>query len=140
MKPLPKYLDSIRNFPHPKKIGDIRAWFGLVNQVAHYGKLIEIMAPFKPLLSPKTPFYWDDILENAFQASKVEVIKAIEHGVQILDPKRRTCFSPNWSKLGIGYWLRQKYCQYISDTPDCCETGWKITLAGSRFLRTAEQR
>ena len=116
-----------------KLIGDIRAWFGLVNQVAHCGKLIEITAPFKALLSPKTPFRWDEVLEDAFQASELELIEAIKHGVQIFDPKRKTCLSPDWSKVGIGYRLRQKYC-------DCCENGWKITLAGSRFLRAAEQR
>ena len=36
VKPLPKYLDSIRSFPQPKGIADVRAWFGLVNQVSHY--------------------------------------------------------------------------------------------------------
>ena len=112
----------------------------MVNQVAHYGKLIEIMAPFKVLLSPKTPFRWDEVLEDAFQASKLELIEAIKHGVQIFDPKRKTCLSPDWSKVGIGYWLRQKYCDCVSDTPDCCENGWKITLADSRFLRATEQR
>ena len=37
-------------------------------------------------------------------------------------------------------WLRQKYCDCESDKPDCCPSGWKITLAGSRFLKDAEQR
>ena len=35
VQPLPKYLESIRSFPKPKSIADIRAWFGLVNQVSH---------------------------------------------------------------------------------------------------------
>ena len=52
VKPLPKYLDAIRNFPRPANISDIRSWFGLVNQVSHYAKLTDLMAPFKPLLSP----------------------------------------------------------------------------------------
>ena len=29
-------------------------------------------------------------------------------GVLIYDPQRRTCLCPDWSKTGIGYWLRQK--------------------------------
>ena len=32
VKPLPKYIDSIRNFPRPANITDIRAWFDLVNR------------------------------------------------------------------------------------------------------------
>ena len=138
VKPLPKYLNAIRDFPRPKNIKDIRAWFGLINQVSHYGRLTEIMAPFKPLLSPKTRFFWSDELEHAFQESKIQLVEAIQHGVQIFDPKLPTCLTPDWSKKGIGYWLRQKYCDCSSEVPGCCEDGWKITLVGSRFLKDAE--
>ena len=46
----------------------------------------------------------------------------------------------NWSKVGIGYFLLQKHCMCKSEVPDCCVDGWKITLAGSRFLQSAESR
>ena len=36
VKPLPKYLDGIRNFPRPTNISDVRSFFGLVNRVSHY--------------------------------------------------------------------------------------------------------
>ena len=140
VKPLDKYLETIRSFPQPKNVSDIRAWFGLVNQVSHYSKLTDLMKPFKPFLSPKTPFLRTEELKHAFEQSKIELIKAIEHGVRIFDPLHKTCLTPDWSKTGIGYWLRQKYCSCSSDTPDCCNTGWRITLAGSRFLKNAEQR
>lgn len=140
VRPLPKYLEAIQCFPRPKKIADVRAWFGLVNQVSHYGRLTTIMAPFKPLLSTKTPFCWTSELDDAFANSKLELINAIKDGVRIFDSTRRTCLTPDWSKSGIGYWLRQKHCNCASLTPDCCDHGWKITLAGSRFLRSAEQR
>ena len=140
VKPLPKYLNAIREFPRPQNIRDVRAWFGLINQVSRYGQLTDIMAPFKPLLSPKTKFFWSEDLELAFQDSKQKLIDAIQQGVHIFDPTRRTCLTPDWSKKGVGYWLRQKYCQCDSETPDCCPSGWKITLAGSRFLKDAEQR
>ena len=35
VKPLPKYLDAIRDFPRPTNISDVCSWLGLVNQVAH---------------------------------------------------------------------------------------------------------
>ena len=54
VKPLPKYLDAIKKFTRPTSISDIRAWFGLVNQVSHYAQLTALMTPLKPLLSPKT--------------------------------------------------------------------------------------
>ena len=93
VRPLAKYMDAITSFPRPRTIGDIRAWFGLVNQVSHYNKLNTIMAPFKDLLSPKTPFRWTDELDECFTKSKSELIEAIKNGVQIFDPKRQTCLN-----------------------------------------------
>ena len=139
VKPLPKYIDAIANFRRPSNISDARSWFGLVNQVSHYAKLTDLMAPFKPLLSPKARFKWDDTLEEAFQQSKLEIVKAIKEGVTIFDPYRVTSLSPDWSKTGIGYFLYQKYCDCPSVVTTCCNGGWRITLAGSRFLHKAEQ-
>ena len=139
--PLPKHIKAIEDFPTPSNITDVRAWFGLVNQVAHYGRMIDIMAPFKPLLSPKHKFAWSPELDSAFVQSKEVIIKSISKGLAIYDPKRMTCLETDYSGIGLGYWLRQKYCACDSTTPDCkCEDGWKITLVGSRFLRDAEKR
>ena len=140
VKPLAKYLDAIATFPRPTSISDVRAWFGLVNQVSHYGRTTRLMEPFKPLLSPKTPFYWSPELEKAFTHSKTAISDEIREGVQIFDPSRRTCLSPDWSTTGVGYWLHQQHCSCRALTPGCCPGGWRVTLAGSRFLRDAEKR
>ena len=140
IEPLPKYIDAITNFPTPKSITDIRSWFGLVNQVSNYAKLSPVMAPFRPFLSPKTPFVWTTELDDAFQESKQLIVEAIREGVRIFDPKRRTCLRTDWCKKGIGYILSQKHCQCTySSLPTCCPDGWKITLAGSRFCNASEQ-
>ena len=138
VKPLPKYLDAIKNFPRPTNISDVRSWFGLVNQVAHYAKLVDIMAPFKPLLSPKVKFKWDDELEEAFEESKLAIVEAIKEGVEIFDPEKKTVICTDYSKTGVGYFLYQKTCDCKSDITSCCPTGWRVTLAGSRFLHQAE--
>lgn len=140
IEPLPKYLDAIRDFPTPTSTTDIRSWFGLVNQVANYAQLRETMSPFKPFLSPRHKFSWSAELDNAFKASKEAIITAIRHGVEIFDMKRRTCLRPDWSCQGIGYFVLQKYCNCPSDAPDCFPEGWRVTLAGSRFLSPTEQR
>ena len=137
---LPKYLDAIRDFPSPTSTTDIRSWFGLVNQVTNYAQLRDTMAPFKPFLSPRCKFAWSNELEAAFQASKNAIVEAIREGVEIFDIQRRTCLRPDWSNRGIGYFLLQQHCSCSSGLPDCCPGGWRITLAGSRFLSSAEQR
>ena len=140
IEPLPKYLDAIRDFPTPTSTTDIRSWFGLVNQVGNYAQLRDTMAPFKPFLIPRHKFSWSAEMDNAFQASKEAIITAIREGVEIFDITRRTCLCPDWSNRGIGYFVLQKHCDCSTDAPDCCPEGWRVTLAGSRFLSPAEQR
>lgn len=138
VEPLPKYIDAIEKFPTPKNITDIQSWFGLVNQVAHYAQLREMLEPFRRFLSPKVPFEWNDELERAFRSSKSCIVEAIREGVKIFDITRRTCLITDWSKLGMGYFLAQKHCDCNSQSFGCCDNGWKITLAGSRFLSQTE--
>ena len=140
IEPLPKYVDAIRTFPTPKSTKDIRSWFGLVNQVANYGQLRDFMALFRPFLSPKYKFFWNDELDKAFEESKELIIQAIRHGVEIFDMSKLSCLRPDWSTNGIGYFLLQKHCLCDSSIPECCPDGWKVTLAGSRFLTGAEKR
>ena len=140
IEPLPKYIDAIRSFPTPQNITDIRSWFGLVNQVSSYAQLRDIMAPFRPFLSPRNKFRWDSELNEAFVKSKETIVEAIREGVRIFDMGKPTCLRPDWSRRGIGYFLLQKHCTCISELPDCCPDGWRVTLAGSRFLSPAEER
>ena len=138
VKPLDKYIRAISEFPTPQRTTDIRSWFGLVHQVSHYNKLTKMLEPFKPFLSPKKKFEWTDELNNAFESSKGEIVNAIKNGVEIYDPAKLTCLRPHWSQRGIGYFLSQKHCDCDAVVPGCCENGWRITLAGSRFLKPAE--
>ena len=75
------------------------------------------MAPFKPFLTPKRRFEWNDNLDKAFLHSKDIIIDAIRHGVEIFDPTRRICPRPNSSNRGIGYFLLQKHCVCPSTLP-----------------------
>ena len=140
IEPLPRYIDAIRSFPTPTSTTDIKSWFGLVNQVSNYAQLRDVMAIFRPFLSPKYKFFWTPVLDEAFNDSKEAIIKAIRTGVEIFDLSKPTCLRPDWSSRGIGYFLLQQHCSCSTGMPDCCPDGWKITLAGSRFLSGAEQR
>ena len=140
VEPLPKYLQSIQDFPRPSCITDIRSWFGLVNQAANYNQLRDLMEPFRRFLSPKNVFEWNNELDQIFEESKLAIVESIKHGVTIFDPARPTCLRPDWSVKGIGYYMSQKHCACPDVIPGCCENGWQVTLAGSRSLRSAEQR
>ena len=65
IKPHDKFMKAIKDFPSPKSLTDVRSWFGLVHQVSHYGKLTDLMTPFRPLFSPKKlENYYSKILER----------------------------------------------------------------------------
>ena len=140
VKPSPKYLSAIRDFPTPVSLTDVRSWFGLVNQVAYAFAAAEMMSPFRSFLKSKATFQWTDELEGLFQKSKEAIVQQIEHGVKIFEKSRPTCLATDWSKSGIGYWLLQKHCSCATVKPFCCPLGWKVTLVGNRFTHVAESR
>ena len=113
---------------------------GIYQQVSNYAQLRDYMEPFRPFLSPRVQFQWSPELNLAFRNSKESIIQAINEGVTIFDPARKTCLRPDLSRKGIGYFLYQQHCECQTDTPDCCKLGWRIVLAGSRFLSTTQQR
>ena len=63
MKPCPRSIEAIKNFPTPKNITDIRSWFGLVNQVSFAFASADRMLPFRDLLKPGKQFEWTPKLE-----------------------------------------------------------------------------
>ena len=140
VEPLPKFMESIRNFPTPSSMTDIRSWFGLVNQASHYSQLRMLMEPFWQFLSPKVPFEWNKEMDKIFEKSKLEIVEAIRHGVKIFNVKRKTCLRTDWSTTGIGFYLSQKHCECSEELPGCCDSGWRIALEGWRFLHQSESR
>ena len=96
------------------------------------------MQPFRELIKPNQKFYWDDTLDTLFESSKSVLIDLVKDGVQSYDISRTTCIQPDWSKDGVGYLLLQKHCRCAIVSPVCCENGWKLIHAGSRFTNPAE--
>ena len=141
IKPTEQMLSAIKDFPIPTSITDARSWFGLINQVAYSFALAEDMAPFRELLKPGKPWYWDDALTHLFVKSKEKIIQMVEKGVRNFEIDRPTCLATDWSKTGIGFVLLQKFCSCdMKLAPNCCKTGWQLIYAGSRFTTSAESR
>ncbi|CAG2255131.1 unnamed protein product [Mytilus edulis] len=98
------------------------------------------MLPFRQLLKPGTPFFWDEHINKLFEESKAALISEIEEGVRIFDKSKLTCLATDWSKTGIGFWLFQKHCSCKGSEQFCCNTGWRITFVGSRFTHPIKFR
>jgi len=79
-RPPERLIASIRDFPKLKDISGVRAWFGLVNQVAYTFAQAEIMAPFRDFLKskPDNMQYWDQTMDELFERSKAEIVRLIQ--------------------------------------------------------------
>ena len=102
IKPAAKYTASIKDFPTPSNISEVRAWYRLMNQVAYCFCKTEIMSPFRHLLTPNTPFEWKDDLEAAISAIKETILEMIKKVVYSFDSELETCLRPDYSKEGMG--------------------------------------
>ena len=136
IEPSQKMIAAIKNFPAPADISNARAFFGLVNQVQWAYANSREMIPFRDLVRPNATFTWTDELRELFEACKDKIIRQVSRGVKKYDTQRVTCLQTDFSKDGIGYLLLQKYCQCsLSDAPLCCNEGWELVFAGSRFTK-----
>lgn len=139
VRPCRAFLGSIAEFPTPKNLTDVRAWFGVINHVSYAFSMADVMLPFRELLKPGK-FEWTEKHAALFEESKRIIIQEVTTGVQIFDRNRPTVLATDWSRTGIGFWLLQKHCTCESRSPLCCATGWRTTLVGSRFTTGAESR
>ena len=84
-KPTQTTLQSIKNFPVPRNITDVRSYFGLVKQVVFASSKSEVMYPFRELLRKNRKFYWDDKLSEVFNKSRDYIVEQVNHGVKSYD-------------------------------------------------------
>ena len=138
-RPSKHLIGAIKNFPIPKSVTDIRAWFGIVNQVSYAFSQGELMQPFRCLLEKNQRYYWDETLQHKFEESKREIVRQIEIGVQTYDLAKHTCLATDWCKDGIGFSLTQKHCKCPGPAdPNCGNGHWKIVFAGSKSANGAQ--
>ena len=122
-------LKSIRDFPRPKNLTDLRSWFGLVNQLGNFSQEItQIMEPFHPLLQNNSCYLWLPEHEQAFNEAKRRL--SSPPVLTYFAVNRPTLLATDASRLhGLGFVLLQMV-----------DGIWKPVQAGSRFLTPTESR
>ena len=125
----PDLLKSIREFPRPRNLTDLRSWFGLVNQLGNFSKkLTAIMVPFRFLLAKNAVFQWLPEHGHAFVEAKSRLTSIPV--LAYFTVNRPTLLATDASRLkGLGLVLLQMV-----------DNVWKPVKAGSRFLTPAESR
>ncbi|PAA50313.1 hypothetical protein BOX15_Mlig015377g3 [Macrostomum lignano] len=126
----PAIVKAIRDFPKPENLTDLRAFFGLVNQIGFCSdKIASLGEPLRELLKPRNEFMWSCEHEKAFDSMRKELSNVPT--MAYYDHTRQTALHTDASRLkGLGFVLKQKQDNGI----------WKVVQAGSRFISETERR
>jgi hypothetical protein len=126
----PSLSEALRNFPQPKNITDVRAFFGLANQTCNFSdEISQLLLPLKPLLKKGIIFQWLPEHEEAFNKAKEHLSSS--KSLAYYDASRPSRLQVDASRLfGLGFVLKQETSPGI----------WNTVQAGSRFLSEAETR
>lgn len=125
-----KIFASIRDFPQPKNISEMRSFHGMAQQLAPFNeKLAQILAPLRPLLSPKNTFLMDAEMIEAFENAKKELCS--RDVIAFFSPDKPMSLYVDASNLnGLGFCLKQLQA----------DGTWRPIQVGSRSLLDAERR
>ena len=131
VKPDPSKVNSIKNFPVPRNLTDVRSFLGLANQLGFFiPDLTHAAEPLHELTKKNIPFIWDRKQQEAFD--KIKDILTGPLVVQPFDMAKPVHLYTDASRQGLGYALLQPY-----------NVGKEVRLGlvrcGSRALTPAEK-
>ena len=67
----PKVFEAIEKFPFPKSLTEMRAFYGMANQLTPFNEnLSQALFPLRPLLKKNAEFYVDYERKQAFEKAK----------------------------------------------------------------------
>ncbi len=102
IRPLPRHLTAVKNFPRPTTARNIMQWLGLLqwmsNTIPNFSAKI---SPFLVLLKKGVKFFWNDELERHFQHTKEDILKASK--VYFIDYQAPIYIASDASKSHHGY-------------------------------------
>ena len=90
VRPLAKHTASVKTYPTPISISNLRSCMAPLQQVAY--AISPAVAELKHLLKPSTQWKWTKELDEVFENPKKVIVESVEDGVKLSPPK-----SPHWS-------------------------------------------
>ena len=163
VKPDPKRLAAITEFPQPTDLKTLRGFLGLANQLGHFmPDLAHMTKPLRQLLKKETAWQWTVEQQRAFDQTKElltspSIVQPFKQGreIELLTDASRLC--------GLGYALMQKegdrryliQCgsrslnsaetRYATNELECLAICWAIRdckhyLAGAKFTVITDHR
>ena len=130
VKPDPKRVAAISDFPRPLDVTGVRSFIGLCNQLGFFiPDLTHVLSPLRELLKKNVAFVWTPEQENGFiQAKRILTSDLL---VRPFDPMLKTELLTDAARLGgLGYALIQRHS----------DGSLRLIQCGSRALSSPETR
>ena len=119
----PDLVQGLTDFPAPECRKDLRAFFGLAEQLGTFtSQISETMEPLRGLNTDKAAWTWTPHHETAFR--KVKGLLSRTMTLTGYDPRAETELITDASRSGLGFILRQRDKKGI----------WRAVQCGSRAL------
>ena len=128
IRPDPKKLQAIQDYPQPKSPTEVRRFLGMVNQLAKFvPNLSDVTGPLRKLVCKDVVFQWETCQEKAFSSLKQILLSAdvLAH----YHYNDATRIAADSSGYGLGAVMSQ-----LKDGH------WKVVAYASRTLTAAESR
>ncbi|XGW21465.1 hypothetical protein V3C99_004430 [Haemonchus contortus] len=94
-------IEVIRKMPHPKNVGQVRSFLGMLSYYGHFiSEMRQLRAPLDELLKKNVPFKWSAECQDAFQRAKD--VLASDLLLTHYDPTKEIVIAADASEYGLG--------------------------------------
>ena len=138
IKPDPKKVEAIHNWPTPKNIPKLLPFLGSVTYLSQFiSELSRLRKPLQALIKKDSEFMWTVTHDKAFAEVKLAVSK--DCLIQFYNPQKPLYIECDASKHGIGCVLLQPDDNVPSTLKDGIPTNLRPVAYASKSLSKAEQ-
>ena len=138
IKPDPKKIEAIKNWPVPQNVTELQSFLGSVNYLSHFiAGLSQLYRPLQALIKKNSEYIWTAVHDKAFQDLKDMVSE--DCLIQFYNPHKPLFIECDASKQGIGCVMLQPDDNLAANTVDGIPTNLRPVAYASNSLSEAEQ-
>ena len=139
IKPDPKKVKAIQDWPIPEDRQQLQSFLGSVNYLSHFiAGLSDLRKPLQNLVSADTPFIWTETHTQAFNRLKSKISN--DCLIHFYDTKKPVFIECDSSGVGIGAVLLQPDSDHVESDKNGIPCNLRPVAYASKSLTEAERR
>ena len=139
IKPDPKKVEAIQDWPIPEDRQQLQSFLGSVNYLSRFiAGLSDLRKPLQSLISTDTPFIWTETHTQAFNRLKSKISN--DCLIHFYDTKKPVFIECDSSGVGIGAVLLQPDSDHVESDKNGIPCNLRPVAYASKSLTEAERR